>query len=153
MLALLPPGILRLAVAAPLPLPGVGRPRVLLRRLLLGIVPTLLLLPLPQRAQGVPRQREFHPPLFQTLREISHESVDLGFPEQLLWLLPANTPADGELDSSLPVVMVIQGHQLSERQTPLGCLGPDIFPAEALVRQVQPGGLRHLAVGNLRHVV
>jgi hypothetical protein len=113
----------------------------------------LLPLPPPQRVQGVPRQRELHLPLFQTLREISHESVDLGFPEQLLWLLPANTPADGELDGSLPVMMVVQGHQLPERQAPLGCLGPDVFPAEVLVRQVQPGGLRHLAVGNLRHVV
>jgi hypothetical protein len=107
----------------------------------------------PQLVQGIPRQGELHPSLLQRLREISHESVDLGFPEQLLRLLPANTPADGELDGSLPVMLVIQGHQLSERQAPLGCLGPDIFLAEALVRQVQPGGLRHLAVGNLRHVV
>ena len=113
----------------------------------------LLPLPPPQRVQGVPRQRELHPPLFQTLREISHESVDLGFPEQLLWLLPADTPADRELDGSLPVMVVVQGHQLPECQAPLGCLGPDILPAEVLIRQVQPGGLRHLAVGDLRHVV
>jgi hypothetical protein len=113
----------------------------------------LLSLQSPQLVQGIPRQRELHPSLLQTLREISHESVDLGFPEQLLRLLPANTPADGELDGSLPVMLVIQGHQLSERQAPLGCLGPDVFPAEVLVRQVQPRGLRHLAVGNLRHVV
>ncbi len=111
------------------------------------------LLPLPQRAQGVSRQCELHPPLSQTLREISHESVDLGFAEQLLWLLPADAPADGELDGSLPVMMVVQGHQLSECQASLGCFGPDIFPAEVLIRQVQPGGLRHLAVGDLRHVV
>ena len=113
----------------------------------------LLSLQPPQRVQGVPRQRELHPPLFQTLREVSHESVNLGFAEQLLWLLPADTPADRELDGSLPVMVVIQGHQLSECQAPLGCLGPDIFPAEALIRQVQPGGFRHLAVGDLRHVV
>jgi len=107
----------------------------------------------PQLVQGIPRQRELHPSLLQTLREISHELVDPGFPEQLLRLLPANTPADRELDSSLLVMLVIQGHQLSERQAPLGCLGPDVLLAEASVRQVQPGGLRHLAVGNLRHVV
>jgi hypothetical protein len=113
----------------------------------------LLSLPPPQRVQGVPRQRELHPPFFQTFREISHELVDPCFSEQLLRLIPADTPADRKLDSSLLVMLVIQGHQLSERQAPPCRLVPDILPAEALVRQVQPGGLRHLAVGNLRHVV
>ena len=107
----------------------------------------------PQLVQGIPRQRELHPSLLQTLREISHDLVDPGFPEQLLRLLPADTPADRELDSSLLVMLVIDAHQFPERQAPPGRLVPDILPAEALVRQVQPGGLRHLAVGNLRHVV
>ncbi|MFN9979699.1 MAG: hypothetical protein ACK53Y_07290, partial [bacterium] len=92
---------------------------------------------------GVPHHLELHPFLVQVLREVSHEFVNLGFAEQLLWLLPADTPADRELDGSLPVVVVIQGHQSSECQAPLGCLSSDIFPAEVLIRQVQPGGPRH----------
>ena len=113
----------------------------------------LLSLQPPQRVQGVPRQRELHPPLLQTLREISHELVDPCLPEQLLRLLPANTPAEGEVNGPLLVMLIVKTHQLPERQVLPGCLGPDVLPAEASVRQVQPGGLRHLAVGNLRHVV
>jgi hypothetical protein len=48
---------------------------------------------------------------------------------------------------------MVEFHQLPECQAPPGRLVPDVLPAEALVRQVQPGGLRHLAVGDLRHVV
>jgi hypothetical protein len=151
--ALLPPSIFRLAVAAPPPLPGVGRPRVLPRRLLLGVFPTLLLLQPPQLVQGIPRQRQLHSSLLQTLREVTHELVNSGLPEQLLRLIAADAPAKREPDRPLFVMLMIEIHQFPERQAPPGRLFPDILPAEALVWEVYPGCLRHLAVGNLRHVV
>jgi hypothetical protein len=151
--ALLPPSIFRLAIAAPPPLPGVGRPRVLPRRLLLEFSSTLLLLQSPQLVQGIPRHREPHPFLLQILREVPHELVNSGFPEELLRLLPANTPAEGEVDGPLLVMLIVEAHQLSERQVLPGCLVPHVLPAETPVWEVQPGCLRHLAVSNLRHVV
>jgi hypothetical protein len=136
---LLPPSIFRLAVAAPPPLPGVGRPRVLLRRLLLGIFPMLLSPQPPQLVQGIPRQRELHPSLLQTLREISHELVDPGFPEQLLRLLPADTPADRELDSSLLVMLVIDAHQFPERPSWLASGRVSTRPERMCVFPLRPG--------------
>ncbi len=151
--ALLPPSVFRLAVAAPPPLPGVGRPRVLPRKLLLGIFPALLLLQPPQFVQGIPRQRQLHSSLLQALREVPHELVDSGLPEKLLRLFAADAPAEREPDSPLPVILVVGAHQFPKRQAPPGRLIPDILPAEALVWEIYPGCLRHLAVGNLRHVV
>jgi hypothetical protein len=107
----------------------------------------------PQLVQGVPRQRQLHSSLLQALREVPHELVDSGLPKKILRLFAADTPAEREPDSPLPIVLVVGVHQFPERQAPPGRLVPDILPAEALVRQVQPGGLRHLVVGNLRHVV
>ncbi len=112
-----------------------------------------LLLQPPQFVQGIPRHRELHPSLLQTLREVPHELVNSGFPEKLLRLLPANTPAEREVNGPLLVMLIVEAHQLPERQVPPGCLVPDILPAETPVWQVQPGRLRHLAVSNLRHVV
>ena len=100
-----------------------------------------------QRARvGVPHHLELHPFLVQVLREVSHELVDPGFPEELLRVLPVDAPTEGEVDGPFPVVLVVQAHQLPERQASPGCLGPDILLAEAPVRQLQPRGLRHLAV-------
>ena len=79
-------------------------------------------------------------------REVPHELVDPGFPEEFLRVLTVDTPTEGEVDGSFPVVLVVQAHQLPERQASPGCLGPDILLAEAPVRQLQPRGLRHLAV-------
>jgi hypothetical protein len=50
-------------------------------------------------------------------------------------------------------MLMVKLHQLPERQAPPGRLIPDVLPAEALVREIQPGGLLHLAAGDLRHVV
>jgi hypothetical protein len=91
--------------------------------------------------------------LLQTLREVPHELIDSGLPEKLLRLVAADAPAEREPDRPLFVMLMIELHQLPERQAPPGRLVPDILPAEALVWEVHPGCLRHLAVGNLRHVV
>ena len=107
-----------------------------------------------QRARvGVPHHLELHPFLIQVLREVSHELVDSGFPEELLRVLPVDAPSKREMDGSFLVVLMVKLHQLPKRQAPPGRLVPDILPAEALVWQVQPGSLRHLAVSDLRHVV
>jgi hypothetical protein len=79
--------------------------------------------------------------------------ADSGLPEKLLRVLPVDTPVKGEVDGPLPVMLIVKGHQPPERQTLLGCLGPNVLPAEAQVWQIQPRGLRHLAVTDLRHVV
>ncbi len=154
LLALPPPGILELAVPASLPLPGFRRPRALLRVLLLEISSMSLLLQPPQLVQGmrvcVPHHHQFHPLSLQVLREVPHELVDLGFPEELLRVFPVDTPTEGEMDGPFPIVLVVQAHQLPECQAPPGCLGPDILPAEDPVRQLQPRVLRHLAVIDLR---
>ena len=131
--ALLPPSIFWLAIAAPPPLPGVGRPRVLPRRLLLEVSSTLLLLQPPQLVQGIPRHCEPHPFLFQKLREVPHELVNSGFPEEFLRLLPADAPAEGKVDSPLLVMLIVEAHQLPERQVPPGCFVPDILSAETPV--------------------
>ena len=131
--ALLPPGIFRLAIAAPPPLPGVGRPRVLPRRLLLEVSSTLLLLQPSQPVQGISRHCEPHPFLFQKLREVPHELVNSGFPEELLRLFPAHTPAEREVNGPLLVMLIVEAHQLSERQVLPGCLVPDVLPAETPV--------------------
>jgi hypothetical protein len=125
--------------------------------LLLEVSSVLFLLQPPQLVQGVrvgvPHHLELHPLSIQVLREVPHELVDPGFPEELLRVLPVDAPSEGEVDGSLLVVLMVELHQLPERQAPLGRLVPDILPAEALVWEVHPGCLRHLAVGNLRHVV
>jgi hypothetical protein len=82
---------------------------------------------------GIPHHRQFHPLFIQVLREVPHELVDPGFPEEFLWVVPVDTPTEGEVDGPLPVVLIVQGHQLPERQTPPGCLGPDILSAETPV--------------------
>ena len=107
-----------------------------------------------QRARvGVPHHLELHPFLVQVLREVSHELVDPGFPEELFRVLPVDTPSKREVDGSFLVVLMVELHQLPKRQAPPGRLVPDILPAETPVWEVQPGCLRHLAVGDLRHVV
>jgi len=125
--------------------------------LLLEVFSVLFLLQPPQLVQGVrvgvPHHLELHPLSIQVLREVPHELVDPGFPEELLRVLPVDAPSEGEVDGSLLVVLMVELHQLPERQAPPGRLVPDILPAEALVWEVHPGCLRHLAVGNLRHVV
>jgi hypothetical protein len=122
----------------------------LLRVLFLGFSSVSPLLQPPQIVQGmrvgIPHHRQLHPLLIQKLREVPHELVDPGFPEEFLRVLPVNTPTEGEVDGPFPVVLVVQAHQLPERQASPGCLGPDILLAEAPVRQLQPRGLRHLAV-------
>ena len=157
LLARPPPGILGLTIPAPLPLPGVRRPRALLRVLLLGVSSVLSLLQPSQLVQGVrvgiPHHRELHPLFIQVLREIPHELANPGFPKELLRVLPVDAPVEGEVEGPLPVMLIVKGHQPPERQTLPGCLGPNVLPAEAQVRQIQPRGLRHLAVTNLRHVV
>jgi hypothetical protein len=118
LLALPPPGILGLAVPAPLPLPGVRRPRALLRMLLLEVPATPLLLQPPQLVQGmrvcIPRHCKPHPFSLQVLREVSHELVDSGLPEELLWLLPVNTPAEGEVNGPFPIMLIVKAHQPPE---------------------------------------
>ncbi len=94
----------------------------------------------------IPRHHELHPGLLQELLQVLHELADPGLPEKLFRVVPIDTPVEGEVDGPLPVVLVVKGHQLPERQAPSGCLGPDILFAEASVRQLQPRGLRHLAV-------
>ncbi len=113
-----------------------------------------LLLQPPQLVQGtrvcIPRHRQPHPFPIQVLREVSHELVDSGLPKELLRVLPVNTPTEGEVNGPLPIVLVVQAHQLPERQAPPGCLGPDVLFAETPVRQLQQRGLRHLAITDLR---
>ncbi len=79
----------------------------------------LSLLQPPQLVQGmrvgIPHHRQLHPLLIQVLREVPHELVDPGFPEELLRVLPVDAPAEREVDGPLPVVPVVQGHQLPER--------------------------------------
>ncbi len=111
LLALPPPGILELAIPAPLPLPGVRRPRALLRMLLLEVSSMSLLPQPPQLVQGmrvcIPRHRQPHPFSLQVLREVPHELVDSGLPEELLRVLPVDTPTEGEMDGPLPIVLVV----------------------------------------------
>ena len=156
-LALPPPGVLVLTVPTPLSLSGSGRPRALLRVLLLGVSSMLSFLQPSQLVQGVrvgiPHHRELHPLFMQVFREIPHELANPGLPEKLLRMFLVDTPIEGEVNGPLPIVPVIYDHQFPECQAPLGRLGPDVFSAEALIWQIQPGGLRHLAVGDLRHVV
>jgi hypothetical protein len=94
----------------------------------------------------IPCHRELHPGLLQELVQVLHELADSGLPEKLFRVVPIDAPVEGEVDGPLPIVLVVKGHQLSERQAPSGCLGPDVLSAEAPVRQLQPRGLRHLAV-------
>ena len=79
----------------------------------------LFLLQPPQLVQragvGVPHHLELHPFLIQVLREVSHELVDSGFPEELLRVLPVDAPSEGEVDGSLLVVLMVELHQLPER--------------------------------------
>jgi hypothetical protein len=125
--------------------------------LLLEVSSVLFLSQSPQLVQragvGIPHHLELHPFLIQVLREVSHELVDSGFPEELLRVLPVDAPSKREMDGSFLVVLMVKLHQLPKRQAPPGRLIPHVLPAEAPVREIQPGGLRHLAVGNLRHVV
>ncbi len=68
-------------------------------------------------------------------------------------MLPVDAPVEGEVDCPFPIMLVVKAHQPPERQTLPGCFGPNVLSAEALVWQLQPGDLRHLAVTDLRHVV
>ncbi len=119
LLALPPPGILGLAIPARLPLPGVRRPRALLRMLLLEVSSMSLLLQPPQLVQGmrvcIPRHRKPHPFSLQVLREVSHELVDSGLPEELLRLLPVNTPTEREVNGPFPIMLIVKAHQPPER--------------------------------------
>jgi hypothetical protein len=59
---------------------------------------------------GLPHHLELHPLSIQVLREVPHELVDPGLPEELLRVLPVDAPTEREVDGSLPVVPVVQGH-------------------------------------------
>ncbi len=150
LLARPPPGILCPAVPAPLPLPGVGRPRALLRALLLEVPRPAFLLQRPQLIQAMrvelPCHRQPHSGLRQELPQVPHELTDPGLPEELSRVVRVDPPVDGEVHGPLSILLVVEGHQFPKGQAPSGCLGPDVFLTEAPVRQLQPGGLRHLAV-------
>ncbi len=150
LLARPPPGILCLAVSAPLPLPGVGRPRALLRALLLEVPRLAFLLQRPQLVQAMrvefPRHRQLHSGPRQELSQVPHELTDPGLPEEFPRVVRGDPPVDGEVDGPLPILLVVEGHQLPKGQAPSGRLGPDVLLTETPVRQLQPGGLRHLAV-------
>jgi len=154
LLARPPPGILCLAVPTPLPLPGVGRPRALLRALLLEVPRSVFLLQRPQlvQAMGVelPRHRQLHSGPRQELPQVPHKLTDPRLPEELLRVVRDDPPVDGKEDGPLLIMLIVEIHQFSKRQAPPGCLGPDVFFGEAPVGQLQPRGLRHLAVTDLR---
>ncbi len=137
LLARPPPGILRLAVPAPLPLPGFRRPRTLLRALLLEVPRSAFLLQRPQlvQAMGVvpPRHRQLHSSPHQELPQIPHELTDPGLSEELLRVVRVDPPVDGEVDGPLPVLPVIEGHQVPEGEAPSGSLSLDILLGEAPV--------------------
>jgi hypothetical protein len=98
LLARPPPGILRLAVPAPLPLPGVRRPRTLLRALLLEVPRSAFLLQQLVQAMGVvpPRHRQPHSGPHQELPQVPHELTDPGLSEELLRVIRVDPPVDGE---------------------------------------------------------
>ena len=64
---------------------------------------------------GVTHHLELHPFLVQVLREVSHELVDPGFPEELFRVLPVDTPSKREVDGSFFIVLMVELHQLPER--------------------------------------
>ena len=137
LLARPPPGILCLAVSTPLPLPGVGRPRALLRALLLEVPRLAFLLqrPQPVQAMGVelPRHRQLHSGPRQELPQVPHKLTDPRLPEELLRVVRGDPPVDGEVDGPLPILLVVEGHQVPEGEAPSGSLGPDLLPGEAPV--------------------
>jgi hypothetical protein len=114
LLARPPPGILRLAVSAPLPLPGVRRSRALLRTLLLEVPRTAFLLQRPQLVQSmrvqIPRHRQFHSGLRQKLPQVPHKLADSGLTEKPFRVVPIDTPVDGEVHGPLPILLVVEGH-------------------------------------------
>ncbi len=116
LLARPPPGILCLTVPSPLPLSGVGRPRTLLRALLLEVPLSAFLLQRPQfvQAMGVlpPHHRQFHSSSHQESPQIPHELADPGLPEEFLRMVRVDSPVDGEMDGPLPVLPVVKGHQV-----------------------------------------
>jgi hypothetical protein len=137
LLARPPPGILCPAVSAPLPLPGVGRPRALLRALLLEVPRLAFLLQRPQLVQAMrvelPRHRQLHSGHHQELPQVPHELTDPGLPEELFRVIRGDPPVDGEVDGPLPILLVVEGHQVPEGEAPSGSLDPDILPGEASV--------------------
>jgi hypothetical protein len=137
LLARPPPGILCPAVPAPLPLPGVGRPRTLLRALLLEVPRSAFLLQRPQLVQAMrvvpPHHRQLHSGPHQELPQVPHELTDPGLPEELLWVVRDDPPVDGEVDGPLPILLVVEGHQVPKGEAPSGSLGPDILPGETSV--------------------
>ncbi len=137
LLARPPPGILCLAVSAPLPLPGVGRPRALLRALLLEVPCLAFLLQRPQLVQAMrvelPRHRQLHSDPHQELPQVPHELTNPGLPKELPRVVRGDPPVDGEVDGSLPILLVVEGHQVSEGEAPSGRLNPDILLGEAPV--------------------
>jgi hypothetical protein len=152
LLARPPPGILCRAVPTPFPLPGVGPPRALLRTLLLEVPRSAFLLQRPQlvQAMGVelPRHCQLHSGPCQELPQVPHKQTDPSLPEELLRVVRGDPPVDGKEGGPLPIMLIVETHQLSKRQAPPGCLGPDVFFVEAPVWQLQPRGLRHLAVAS-----
>ena len=137
LLARSPLGILCLAVSSPLPLPGVGRPRALLRALLLEVPRLAFLLQRPQlvQAMGVelPRHRQLHSGPRQELPQVPHELADPGLPEELLRVVRSDPPVDGEVDGPLPILLVVEGHQVPKGEAPSGSLGTDILSGEASI--------------------
>ena len=159
LLARPPPGILCLAVPTPLPLPGVGRPRALLRALPLEVPRLAFLLQRPQLVQAMrvelPRHRQLHSGPRQELPQVPHELADPGLPEELLRVVRSDPPVDGEENGPLPIVLIVESHQFPKRQAPSGCLGPDVFSAEAPVRYGSSShGISAISQSpNLGHVV
>ncbi len=94
----------------------------------------------------LPRHRQLHSGPRQELPQVPHELTDPGFPEEFPRMVRGDPPVDGEVDGPLPILLVVEGHQVPEGEAPPGSLDPDILLGEVSVGKVQPGGLRHPAV-------
>ena len=91
----------------------------------------------PQLVQAMrvelPRHRQFHSGPLQELPQVPHKLTDPGLPEELPRVVRGDPPVDGEVDGPLPILLVVEGHQVPEGEAPSGSLGPDLLPGETPV--------------------
>ncbi len=91
----------------------------------------------PQLVQAMrvelPRHRQLHSGPHQELPQVPHELTDPGLPEELPRVVRGDPPVDGEVNGPLPILLVVEGHQVPEREASSGSPDPDILPSEASV--------------------